>query len=95
MLPGFVGVFLHLVVLCSLVMTEPKSSFRAPGSALQEKVAALGKELLGTPGLLLAYSLVGNTATEVPFPFRGVGICGPQDPECVQTSEMMVRSGHR
>lgn len=96
MLPGFVGVFLHLIVLCSLVMTEPKSSFRAPDPALQEKVAALGKELLGThSGLLLVYSLVGNTATEVPFPFRGVGICGPQDPECVQTSEMMVRSGHR
>lgn len=93
----FVGVFLHLVVLCSLVMTEPKSSFQAPDPALQEKVAALGKEFLGThSGLLLAYSLVvGNTATEVPYPFRGVGICGPHDPEYVQTSEMMVRSGHR
>ena len=84
-------------MLCSLVVTEPKSTFWAPDPALWEKVAALGREFVGThSGLLLAYSLVvSNTATEVPFPFRGVGICGPQEPEYVQTSELMVRSGHR
>lgn len=84
----------HAVFSCD---DRAKVLFLGTYPALQEKVAALGRKFLGThSGLLLAYSLVvSNIATEVPFPFRGVGICGPQEPEYVQTSEMMVRSGHR
>lgn len=48
----------------------------------REKVAALGRRRgsWGLPGLLLAYSLVGNTATGDSFSIRGVGICGPPGP---------------